>query len=67
MHVLSNTQHLIPPVIFDTLKLLAYGFASPFVLVAVLATLPWVLLDFAWFRTHEMLHGSPAPKGLWEF
>ena len=35
--------------------------------VAVLAALPCVLIDFAWFRAHEVLVGNPLPKRLWEF
>ena len=67
MHVLSKTPHVVPPVILNALKVVAYGLASPFLLLAVLATQPWVLLDFAWFRAHAMLRGNPQPKGLWEF
>jgi hypothetical protein len=67
MHVLSGPTHLFPQFIFTTLKVFAYGLAAPFLLVAVLAALTCVLLDFTWFRTHEMLLGNPQPKGLWEF
>ena len=67
MHAFSGTPHLIPQFIFTTLKAFAYGLAAPFFLVAVLAALPCVVLDFAWFRTHQMLLGNPQPKAHWEF
>ncbi len=67
MHVLNDPPPLTLQVIFKSLKIFAYALAAPFLLVAVLAALPCVLLDFAWFRTHEMFLGNPQPKGLWEF
>jgi hypothetical protein len=67
MHILSGPSPLIPQVIFNTLKIFVYGLAAPFLLIAVLAAFTCVLLDFAWFRTHEMLRGNPQPKALWEF
>jgi hypothetical protein len=67
MHVLSGPLHLFQKFASTALKLLAYGLATPILLVAVLVTLPYVLLDFTWFRTREMLLGNPQPKRLWEF
>lgn len=67
MRVLTGPQHFIPQFIFTALKIFAYGLAGPFVLVAFLAALSCVVLDFAWFRTHKMLLGDPQPKRLWEF
>ncbi len=67
MHVLSGPPHLIPKFLFTTLKIFAYGLVAPFALVAVLAALSCVVLDFAWFRAHQMFLGSHHPKGLWEF
>ncbi len=67
MHVLTGPPHVLLQAIFNTLKIVLYGLIAPFVLVAMLAALMCVLLDFIWFRIHEMLLGNPAPKGLWEF
>jgi hypothetical protein len=66
MHVL-NGPPLVLQTIVRTLRILAYGLAAPFLLIAFLAALSCVALDFAWFRTCEMLLGNPQPKGLWEF
>jgi hypothetical protein len=66
MHILIGPPHLLPQFIFTTLEVFAYGLAAPFFLVAVLSALLFVLLDFAWFRTHQMLLGNPQSKGLWE-
>ena len=49
------------------LKIFAYALAAPFLLIAFLAAFVCVLLDFAWFRTHDLFLGHPQPKGLWEF
>ena len=67
MRTLSPTPDFTFRPTSSALKLFAYALAAPFLLVAVLAALTCVLLDFAWFRTHEMFHGAPEPKGLWEF
>ncbi len=67
MHVLTGPPHLIPRLLFGTVKTFAFGLVAPFLLVAFLATLPCVVLDFAWFRAHQIFLGNPHPKGLWEF
>jgi hypothetical protein len=67
MQVLTGPPHLIPQFLVTAFKSVAYGLATPFLLVAVLAALPCVLIDFAWFRAHEVLVGNPLPKRLWEF
>jgi len=67
MRTLSPTPDFTFRPTSSALKLFAYALAAPFLLVAVLAALLCVVLDFAWFRTHDMLLGNPQPKGLWEF
>lgn len=67
MHTLSAPPNLIPRILFDSLKLFVCGLVAPFVLIAALAALSLVVLDFIWFRIHETMMGNPAPKGIWEF
>ena len=67
MHTLSPPPDFTFRRISSAFKLFAYALAAPFFLVAFLAALVCVLLDFAWFRTHDMFRGNPQPKGLWEF
>jgi hypothetical protein len=67
MHRSNGPSDPIAQPIFTALKMFAYTLVAPFLLVAVLASLLCVVLDFAWFRTHEMFLGNPEPKGLWEF
>jgi len=67
MYIPSGPLSLIPQVFFSALKGIAYTLAAPFLLIAVLAALVVVLLDFTLFRIRETLHGNPHPKALWEF
>ena len=67
MRVLTGPPHLMAQSFFTVLKIFGYILAAPFLLVAILAAFAFTLVDFAWFRTHEMLLGDPQPKRLWEF
>ena len=67
MHVLSSSPHPFLQVLVTALKIFAYTLAAPFLLVAFLSSFACALLDFAWFRIHQMLLGHPQPKRLWEF
>ena len=67
MHVLGSSPHPFLQVLVTTLKIFAYTFAAPFVVVAVLAGFTFAVLDFAWFRVHHLLLGNPQPKRLWAF
>jgi hypothetical protein len=56
-----------PHLLLALLRWIGLGIAAPFLLVALLAALVTVVLDFTWFRFHASLTGAPHPKGLWEF
>ncbi len=67
MYILDGPISPIFQSSFAPFKVLAYIVFAPFLLIAVLGALACVLVDFATFRTREMLLGHPQPKGLWEF
>jgi len=67
MHVLTGPPHLVPQFVFTALKIFLFTLAAPFLLVAVVSAFACAVLDFTWFRTHQMLLGNPQPKRLWEF
>ena len=52
---------------FAPFKILAYILFAPFLLIAAMAALVCVLIDFTIFRTRDLVAGHPEPKGLWEF
>jgi hypothetical protein len=67
MRVLSGPSNPFLSAFSGAFKALGYTVASPFLLIALLGALLVVAIDFAIFRTRDMLLGHPEPKGLWEF
>jgi hypothetical protein len=57
-----------PHILLTILRSIGIAIAAPLLLVALLAALVAVLVDFACFRLHATLTGDHLhPKGLWEF
>jgi hypothetical protein len=67
MYILNGHPNPISRLSYQPLKLIACTILAPLLLIAALGALVCVTVDFACFRTHTLLAGSPQPKGLWEF
>jgi len=67
MHALNLPTHFTLHAFSGAFKALAYTVLTPFLLVAVLGALLFVMIDFLVVRVRNLILGQPETKGLWEF